>query len=52
MDPETLSPTLDLGAEPLPSDRTLRLRQNLPVQAFWLVAFAVRLLRMVLKRHR
>ncbi len=52
MSHETFSPTLDLGAAPLPTERTLRMRRSLPVQAFRFVAFSVRLVRMVLKRHR
>jgi hypothetical protein len=48
---ETFSPTLDLSTAPLPTSRTLRRRQSLPVQAFRFVAFYVRLVRMVLKRH-
>lgn len=51
MSHETYSPTLDLGTAPLPTDRTLRRRQSLPLQAFRFAAFSVRLLRMVLKRH-
>jgi hypothetical protein len=43
---------LDLGTAPLPTDRTLRRRRSLPVQAFRFLAFSVRLVRMVLKRHR
>jgi hypothetical protein len=49
---ETFSPSLDLSTAPVPTDRTLRRRQSLPVQALRFVAFAVRLVRMVLKRHR
>jgi hypothetical protein len=52
MNRESLRPTLDLGAAPLPTDRTLKRRRSLPVQAFRFVAFSVRLVRMVLKRHR
>ncbi len=52
MSHETFSPALDLGAAPLPTERTLRMRQSLPVQAFRFFAFGVRLVRMVLKRHR
>ncbi len=40
------------GGAPLPTDRTLRRRQSLLVQAVPFVAFAARLVRMVLKRHR
>ncbi len=52
MSHETFSPTLDLGTSPVPTGRTLRRRQSLPVQAYRFVAFGVRLARMVLKRHR
>ena len=44
--------TLDLGTAPLPTDRTLRRRQSLPLQVYRFLAFGVRLVRMVLKRHR
>ena len=52
MSHETSIPTLDLGTAPLPTDRTLRMRRSLPVQMVRFVAFGVRLVRMVLKRHR
>lgn len=52
MSRETFGPTLDLGTAPLPTDRTLKRRHSLPVQAFRFVALSVRLVRMVLKRHR
>ena len=52
MSHETFSPTVDLGTAPLPTERTLRTRQSLPVQAYRFIAFSVRLMRMVLKRHR
>ena len=51
MSHETFSPALDLGAAPVPTGRTLRMRQNLPYQAFRFVAFSLRMFRMVLKRH-
>ena len=52
MSHETFSPTLDLSTAPVPTARTLRMRQNLPYQAYRLLALGVRILRMVLKRHR
>ncbi|MFL6081246.1 MAG: hypothetical protein ACJ714_15060 [Ornithinibacter sp.] len=52
MNPETFSRTVDLGSAPLPTDRTLRMRQSLPVQVVRFLAFGLRLVRMVLKRHR
>lgn len=49
---ETFGPALDLGSAPVPTERTLRRRQSLTLQSFRFVAFSVRLVRMVLKRHR
>ncbi len=51
MSHETYSPMLDLGNAPLPTERTLRRRQSLPLQAYRFVTFSVRLMRMVFKRH-
>ena len=51
MSHETYTPALDVGAAPVATGRTLRMRQNLPYQAVRFVAFSLRLLRMVLKRH-
>jgi hypothetical protein len=48
---DTFSPTHDLRTAPLPTARTLRMRQNLPYQAIRFVAFNLRILRMVLKGH-
>ena len=52
MSHETSTPPLYLGTAPMPTDRTLRMRRSLPVQAVRFVAIAMRLVRMVLKRHR
>lgn len=52
MSHETTSSTLDLRAAPLPTARTLRMRQNVFYQAYRFAALGVRILRMVLKRHR
>ena len=48
---ETLSPTADLRDAPLPTKRTLRMRQNLPYQTYRFAAFNLRIVRMVVKGH-
>lgn len=44
-------PVLDLSGAPLPTPRTLRMRQCLPFQFTRFVTFSLRILRMVLKGH-
>ncbi len=48
---EMFSPTPDLRSAPLPTDRTLRMRRNLPFQAYRFAALNVRIVRMVVKGH-
>ncbi len=48
---ETFSPTPDLSSAPLPTRKTLRMRQNLPYQAYRFAAFNLRIVRMVVKGH-
>ena len=48
---ETYSPTPELRTAPLPTARTLRLRQNLPYQAVRFAVFNLRIVRMVAKGH-
>ncbi|MDV3220799.1 hypothetical protein [Intrasporangium sp.] len=51
MSNETNSPTPNLRTAPLPTERTLRMRKNLPFQAVRFAAFNLRILRMVVKGH-
>lgn len=51
MSHETPSPTHDLRGAPLPNAKTLRMRRNLPYQAYRFAAFNVRIVRMVIKGH-
>lgn len=51
MNRDTFSPTPNLRTAPLPTERTLRMRQNLPYQAIRFAAFNLRIVRMVLKGH-
>lgn len=48
---ETFSPTPDLTNAPQPTHRTLRMRRNLPYQAYRFTAFNLRIIRMVIKGH-
>jgi hypothetical protein len=48
---ETFSPTPNLRSAPLPTKKTLRMRQNLPYQAYRFAAFHLRTVRMVAKGH-
>ena len=48
---ETFSPTPDLRSAPLPTGRTLRMRRNLPYQAYRFAALNVRIVKMVAKGH-
>ena len=48
---ETYSPTPDLTTAPLPTNRTLRMRRNLPYQTYRFAAFNLRIIRMVVKGH-
>ena len=51
MSHDTFSPTPVLRHAPLPTEKTLRMRQNLPYQAYRFAAFNLRIVRMVLKGH-
>lgn len=44
-------PVADLSKAPLPTARTLRMRQNLPFQFTRFLSFNSRIMRMVLKGH-
>lgn len=44
-------PVLDVSRAPLPTPKTLRRRQNVPLQFLRFVAFDARIMRMVLKGH-
>lgn len=44
-------PLADLSRAPLPTDRTLRRRRSVPLQAARFIGFNVRMMRMVLKGH-
>lgn len=44
-------PIADVSKSPLPTDRTLRRRQNVPFQLTRFVAFSARIVRMVVKGH-
>ena len=47
----TFNPTPDLSTAPLPTAKTLRMRRNLPYQAYRFTAFNLRIIRMVVKGH-
>ncbi|MGC3994706.1 MAG: hypothetical protein QM779_11435 [Propionicimonas sp.] len=44
-------PVADLSKAPLPTSKTLRSRQNLPIQLLRFISFDLRILRMVAKGH-
>ena len=48
---DAFSPTPDLRSAPLPTDRTLRMRRNLPFQAYRFAALNLRIVKMVVKGH-
>jgi len=52
-DPTPLAgqPVLDVSRAPLPTEKTLRMRRNVPFQFLRFVAFDARIMRMVLKGH-
>ncbi|HSO63947.1 MAG TPA: hypothetical protein VLQ78_02505 [Ornithinibacter sp.] len=45
------APVADLSGAPLPTEKTLRMRRNLPFQATRFAVFNLRIMRMVLKGH-
>ncbi|MGV8909044.1 MAG: hypothetical protein ACOH1Y_08675 [Propionicimonas sp.] len=44
-------PTADLSKAPMPTGKTLRMRQNLPFQFTRFLSFNARIMRMVIKGH-
>nr|NLI51696.1 hypothetical protein [Propionibacterium sp.] len=48
----TAQPLLDVSTAPLPTQRTLKMRRNIPFQLVRFVAFDLRIMRMVLKGHK
>ncbi len=44
-------PFLDVTQAPLPTEKTLKMRRNIPYQLTRFVAFDLRIMRMVLKGH-
>lgn len=44
-------PTADLSGAPLPTNKTLRARQNIAIQFANFVGFDLRIMRMVIKGH-
>jgi len=51
MSHDNLDPIHDLRTAPLPTAKTLKMRQNLPYQAYRFGVFNLRILQMVLKGH-
>ncbi len=51
MSHETSSPVHNLRGAPLPTEKTLRMRRNVPYQAYRFAVFNVRIVRMVIKGH-
>ena len=47
----TAEPIADLSSAPLPTEKTLRARQNLLGQFMRFIAFDLRIMRMVVKGH-
>ena len=45
------TPAADLSLAPLPTEKTLRMRRNLPYQTLRFAMFNLRIVRMVLKGH-
>ncbi len=50
-DPE-VQPFADLSRAPLPTAKTLKRRQSIPVQMLRFISFDTRIMRMVIKGHR
>ena len=44
-------PIADVSKSPLPTEKTLRMRQNVPFQLTRFVSFSARIMRMVIKGH-
>lgn len=49
--PSQPEPVADLSKAPLPTEKTLRMRRNLPLQFLRFVSFDLRIMRMVAKGH-
>jgi hypothetical protein len=47
----TPTPVADVSRAPLPTEKTLRMRRNLPYQATRFAVFNLRIMRMVRKAH-
>lgn len=47
----TSTPDAAIGAAPLPTEKTLRMRQNLPFQAYRFAALNIKIMRIVFKGH-
>ena len=47
----TPTPVADVSGAPLPTEKTLRMRRNLPYQATRFAVFNLRIMRMVRKAH-
>ena len=45
------TPVADVSGAPLPTDKTLRMRRNLPYQATRFAVYNLRIMRMVRKAH-
>ena len=45
------NPIADLSGSPLPTEKTLKMRKNLPFQFMKFLAFDLRIMRMVMKGH-
>jgi hypothetical protein len=45
-------PIADLSKSPLPTNRTLKMRRNLPLQFVRFLSFDGRIMRMVIKGHQ
>ena len=48
---DTSARATDLSRAPLPTEKTLRMRRNLPYQATRFIAYNLRIMRMVVKGH-
>lgn len=49
--PGSSDPVVDLSKAPLPTEKTLKQRRSLPLQASRFVVFNLRIMKMVLKGH-
>ncbi len=51
MSDTNVQPFADLSGAPMPTEKTLKRRKNLPLQTFRFAVFNVRILRMITKGH-